>query len=133
MALSRPFTEDRLALLLPLLQAINGVMSLALCPQVVSQVSQVPQHSRSSEKQAISEGCFVCQCICSVIFLSPRHVQGGTPTGGFESGCRPRDYELTDLRDYLPKGLLFTYFNNCFFGEFIHRETETDRDRETER
>ena len=38
-----------------LLQVINGVMSLALCPQVVSQASQ---HFRSSEKQAIYEGCF---------------------------------------------------------------------------
>ena len=39
MALSRPFEEDRLALplstLLPL-QAIDGVMSLDFCPQVVS-------------------------------------------------------------------------------------------------
>ena len=38
-----------------LLQAISGVMSLALCPQVLSQVSQ---HLRSSEKQANCEGCF---------------------------------------------------------------------------
>ena len=44
MALSRPFKEDRLAFPLstPLLQAIDGEMSLAVCPQVVS---QVPQHS----------------------------------------------------------------------------------------
>ena len=43
MALSRPFKEDRLALPLstPLLRAIDGVMSLALCPLVVS---QSPQH-----------------------------------------------------------------------------------------
>ena len=38
-----------------LLQAIDGVMSLALCPQVVSQASQ---HFRFSEKQATCEGCF---------------------------------------------------------------------------
>ena len=38
-----------------LLQAINGVVSLALCPQVLS---QVPQHFRSSEKQATYEGFF---------------------------------------------------------------------------
>ena len=38
-----------------LLQTIDGVMSLALCPQVVSQASQ---HFRSSQKQATCEGCF---------------------------------------------------------------------------
>ena len=38
-----------------LLQAIDGVMSLALCPQVVS---QAPQHFGSSEKQATGEGRF---------------------------------------------------------------------------
>ena len=43
MDLSRPSKEDRRALPLstPLLQAIDGVMSLALCPQVVSQVVPV--------------------------------------------------------------------------------------------
>ena len=49
-----------------LLQASSGVMSLALCSQVVSQASQ---HFRSSEKQAISEGCFARQSICSVVSL----------------------------------------------------------------
>ena len=38
-----------------LLQAIDGVMFLALCPKVVS---QAPQHFRSSEKQATCVGCF---------------------------------------------------------------------------
>ena len=38
-----------------LLQTIDGVMSLVLCPQVVSQASQ---HFRSSEKQATCDGCF---------------------------------------------------------------------------
>ena len=47
-----------------LLQAIDGVMSLAFCRQVVS---QTPEHFRSSEKQATCEGCFVHQSICSVI------------------------------------------------------------------
>ena len=46
-----------------LLQVIDGVMSLALCPQVVS---QAPQHFRSSETQATCEGCFARQSICSV-------------------------------------------------------------------
>ena len=47
MALSRPFKKDHLAFLLstPLLQVINSVMSLALCPLLVS---QAPQHFRSS-------------------------------------------------------------------------------------
>ena len=47
-----------------LFQAINGVMSLALCLQVVS---QAPQHLRSFKKQTTCEGCFACQSICSVI------------------------------------------------------------------
>ena len=49
-----------------LLQAIDGVMSLALCPQLVSQATQ---HFKSSEKQATCEGCFACQSVCSVISL----------------------------------------------------------------
>ena len=56
--ISRPFKKDRLALPLS--------MSLALCPQLVSQASQ---HFRSSEKQAISEGCFSLQPICLIISL----------------------------------------------------------------
>ena len=49
-----------------LLQAIDGVMSLALCPQAMS---QSPQHFRSFEKRATCEGCFARQSICSVISL----------------------------------------------------------------
>ena len=41
-----------------LLLVIDDVMSLALCPQ---EVSQAPQHFKSSEKQATCEGCFACQ------------------------------------------------------------------------
>ena len=48
-----------------LLQAID-VVSLALCPQVVSQASQ---HFRSSEKEATCEGCFARQSVCSVVSL----------------------------------------------------------------
>ena len=51
-----------------LLRAIGGMMSLALCLQVVSQASQ---HFWSSEKQATSEGCFASQSICSVVSLHP--------------------------------------------------------------
>ena len=47
-------------------QVIDGVMSLALCLQVVS---QAPQQFRSTEKQTTCEGCFVGQCICSVVSL----------------------------------------------------------------
>ena len=42
----------------------DGVMSLALCPQVVS---QAPQHIRSSETYVIRDGCLAVQSVCSVI------------------------------------------------------------------
>ena len=56
------------------IQTIDGVRSLALYPQVVSQASQ---HFRSSEKQATCEGCFACQ--------STWHAHGSTPTEVSES------------------------------------------------
>ena len=43
-----------------LLLVIGGVMSLLLCPQVLS---QAPQHLGPSETQAICDGCFACQSI----------------------------------------------------------------------
>ena len=43
-----------------LLQAVNGVMSLALCLQVMS---QAPQHFRSFEMQATCDRCF-CLPVC---------------------------------------------------------------------
>ena len=49
-------------------------MSLALCSQVVSEASQ---HLRSSEKQAVCEGCFAQRSICLVVslhFSMPRAV-----------------------------------------------------------
>ena len=52
-----------------LLQAIDGVSSLALCPQVVS---QAPQHFGSSETQPACDGCFSCQSVCSVISCDSR-------------------------------------------------------------
>ena len=67
MAVSRPFkgrSSGASSFHASLLQAIDGVMSLALCPQVVSQASQ---HIRSSEKQATCNACFSRQSICSVI------------------------------------------------------------------
>ena len=51
-------------ILFPRLQAIGGVMSLALCPQVMS---RAPQHFRSSEMQTTFEGCFAHWSICLVI------------------------------------------------------------------
>ena len=47
-----------------LLQAIESVTSLAVCPHVVT---QTPQHFRSSKTQANCQGCFSCQAICLVI------------------------------------------------------------------
>ena len=65
-ALSCPFKEGRFSssFSICLLQAVDGVMYLALCPQVVS---QAPQHFRSSEMQAICVGCFSHQSICSSV------------------------------------------------------------------
>ena len=42
------------------------MVSLALCPQVVS---QAPQHFTSSETQATCDGCFARQSVCSAISL----------------------------------------------------------------
>ena len=66
-----------------LLQAIDGVMFLALRPQVVS---QAPQHLRSSEKQAACDGCFVRHSICSVISLHP----------GMSRAVHPQEFSKVD-------------------------------------
>ena len=68
------------------------MMSLALCPQVVS---QVPQHFRSSEKQATCDDCFARQSICSVISL---HCGMSRHNASFPSN---KDEEL--LKDHLPE------------------------------
>ena len=47
---------------------ICGVMSLALCPQVVS---QAPQHFRSSEKQATCEGSITARVSAWSVPFSP--------------------------------------------------------------
>ena len=70
-----------------LLQAIGGVMSLALCPQVVS---QAPHHFRSSEKQATCEGCFSRQSVCSVISLHSGMSRAVHPQG-FRKGMSTSD------------------------------------------
>ena len=67
-----------------LLQAIDGVMSLALCPQVVS---QDPQHLNSSETQATCDGCFSRQSICTVIFLH----------SGMSRAAHPQEFSKVDV------------------------------------
>ena len=67
-----------------LLQAIDGVMSLGLCPLVVPQVSQ---HFRSSEKQATCERCFARQSICSVISLH----------SGMSRAVHPQEFSKVDV------------------------------------
>ena len=70
MALSRPFIKFRgrssgaSSFHACLFQAVDGVMSFDLCPQVKPQAAQ---HFRFCETQAICDGCFACQCICSVV------------------------------------------------------------------
>ena len=61
-----------------LLQAINGEMSLALCPLVVS---QDPQHFRSSETQATCDGLLFPPGYQLCHFLWLQHVQDSTPVG----------------------------------------------------
>ena len=54
-------------------------MSLALCPQIIS---QAPQHFRSSEMQTTSDGCFACQSVCWVISLYGKHWTAGQGQAG---------------------------------------------------
>ena len=67
-----------------LLQTISGVVSLALCPLVVSQASQ---HFRSSEKQATCEGCFARQSVCSVVSLH----------SGMSRAVHPQEFSKVDV------------------------------------
>ena len=62
MAFSRPLNEDRLVLprICLSLQAIDGVLPLALCPQAES---QVPQHFRPSQTQVTRDGCFAYRSV----------------------------------------------------------------------
>ena len=79
MALSRPFKEDRQAL--PLSTALSTPLSLALCPQVVSQASQ---HFRSSEKQATCEGCFARQSTSVNIAVRLKRLMASVSTCSFQ-------------------------------------------------
>ena len=67
-----------------LLQAIDSVMSLALCPQVASQASQ---HFRSFEMQATCEGCFAHQSISLVISLH----------SGMSRAVHPQEFSKVDV------------------------------------
>ena len=60
-----------------LLQAVDGMMSLPLSTQVVS---QAPQHLRSSTKQATCESCFTHQSTCSVISIHSGRSRAGQYT-----------------------------------------------------
>ena len=84
-----------------LLQTINGVMPLPLCPQVVSQASE---HFRSSEKQATCDCCFTRQSICSVISLH----------SGMSRALHQQEFSKVDV-DYrhIPSGLPIPLLTFC--------------------
>ena len=81
----------------PLLQAIDGVLSLALCPQVAS---QVPQHFGFSAKQATCEGCFARQSIRSVISWAVNYQQkrDNDTDGSKEAVVSCHNYLSIDVR-----------------------------------
>ena len=111
MALSRPFkgrSSSASSFHASLLQAIDGVVSLALCPQVVF---QAPQQFRSFEKRATCEGCFSPPVCLLGHFPSLRHVQGSVPTGVFEGGCRPSTHS----------SLGFPFHFSLFVAQVAHK------------
>ena len=66
-----------------LFQAINGMMSLALCPLWSSSTLEI-------FREASHLWVLLCPPVCLLgHFPSLRHVQGSTPTGVFKGGCRP--------------------------------------------
>ena len=62
-------------------------MSLALCPQVMS---QVPQHFSSSKTQPACDGCFYRQSICSVISFD----------SGMSRTVHPQDSSKVDVENW---------------------------------
>ena len=65
------------------LQAVDGVVSLAFCPYLVYPALQ---HFRSSKMQATGSSSFAHPCVC---WVSSLHcVQDRTSTGVFQGGCR---------------------------------------------
>ena len=83
-------------------KAIDDVVSLALCPQVVSQVLQ---RFRSSETQATCDGCFTLQSVCSVISLH----------SGRSRALHPQEFPKVDV-EHATLGLPFHIsFSFSFF------------------
>ena len=73
-------------------QEIESVISLAVCPHVVTQT----QHLRSSQMQASCEGCFSCQAICLVISLH----------SGMSMALHPQEFSGVDVEyDMCQSGL----------------------------
>ena len=91
-----------------LLQTINGVMPLALCPPVMSQATQ---HFRSSEKQATCVGCFASQFICSVISLHSSML-----TGVLEGGPRLSTHSSLGFPFHFPLFLASSLNHSLFDG-----------------
>lgn len=77
-----------------LLQVLNGVMSVALSLQVVS---QAPQHFRSSGAQATFDGCFFRPVYLLGHFPPLWHVQGSTSIGVLQGGCRQLAHDRLGL------------------------------------
>ena len=72
-------------------------MSLALCPQVVS---QAPQHFRSSKKQATCQSCFARQSTCSVVSLH----------SGMSRAVHPQEFSKVNVdHRHIPSGLPFHF------------------------
>ena len=84
-------------------KAIDDVVSLALCPQVVSQVLQ---RFRSSETQATCDGCFTLQSVCSVISLH----------SGRSRALHPQEFPKVDV-EHATLGLPFhvSLFSSSFY------------------
>ena len=74
-----------------LFQAIDGVMSLILYQQVVS---QFPQHLGSSETQTTWHGCFVGQSVCSVISLDSSMSRTVDPQESLSASLSARSFPL---------------------------------------
>ena len=91
-----------------LLQAIDGVVLLALCQHAVSHAFQ---HFRSSETQATCDSCFARQCICSVLSLH----------SGMSRAVHPQEFSKVSMHWHIcQSGLpipLFTFFFSFLFSK----------------
>ena len=94
-----------------LFQAIDGVLSLVLYPQVLS---QVPQHFRSSETQATYDGCFSRQPICLVV----------SPDPGMSKEIHPGEFSKVDVEHrYMP---IWVSHSNFYFSKQAYWIREDD-------